>query len=345
MPELELIVAAYLAMGLVFYALLGGADFGAGVWEFNTALWSSDEESDKESAKESDFIHKALGPVWEANHVWLIFVFVILWSAFPIAFAAASRALWLPLMLALAGIVFRGAAFAFRAGSIGAPEQRRIWNALFALGSAAAPFFLGAAGGALASGSLPIRADGGFDGNYLSSWITPLALYAGFFCVAACSYLAALYLAREADLQGLDAARELWRRRSLATGAWVGALALAGLPMMATSAPTLWEGFAGRAWPLAFASMAGGFASLWATWRRAHRAAIGGAAVAVGAVLAGWALAQYPMLAPPTISIYNAHAPEAMLRAVVWIVPLGMAMVAPSLWLLFSLFKSAPPRA
>src|SRR5438552_804125 len=139
---IETTAVVMIGLGITLYAVLGGADFGAGVWEFNTALRASE--------RERRLIERAIGPVWEANHVWLIFVIVSMFSSFPTAFVALSRALWLPLLLALVGIVFRGAAFAFRSHAVAAARQQEVWGAVFALASTAAPFFLGAAVGAVA---------------------------------------------------------------------------------------------------------------------------------------------------------------------------------------------------
>ena len=133
---IDLILLGIVVLALTLYAVLGGADFGAGVWEFNTALQSSEQER--------SLIYRVIGPVWEANHVWLIFVIVAMFSAFPPAFAGICRALWLPLLLALTGIVFRGAAYAFRVQLLDSQRQAaRFGNAVFALASTAAPFFLG----------------------------------------------------------------------------------------------------------------------------------------------------------------------------------------------------------
>ena len=179
-----------LLTALTLYAILGGADFGAGVWEFTTALQSSE--------KERQHIYKAIGPVWEANHVWLIFVLVILMNGFPVAFAALSRALWLPLLLALCGIVFRGAGYAFRSYTRGPQRERTMWEAVFAIASTATPLFLGASAGAIASGKLAITVSGEYEANYLTGWMSSLTVFTGFYSTGMCAYLSAVYLTREA---------------------------------------------------------------------------------------------------------------------------------------------------
>lgn len=327
----EVIIAVILWLALTLYVLLGGADFGAGIWEVNLAFQASE--------KERALLQRAIGPVWEANHVWLIFVLVLLANAFPPAFAALSRALWLPLLLALVGIVFRGAAFAFRAYAVGAVRQQVGWGVAFALASTAAPFFLGAAVGAAASGNLAVTPRGGFAGNYLIDWISPLALFNGFFTVGMCAYLAAVYLAREASQGGEAQLANLWRQRALATGVWMGVLALTGLVFLITETPRLWQCFQERAWPLVLVSLVTGFASLGALWRRHYTAAVAGVATTVATVLGGWGVAQYPFLILPAITIQEAKAPKAVLWAMIGGIGVGTVLLLPSLAWLFAIFK------
>lgn len=327
----EIVILVMIMVALTLYAILGGADFGAGVWEFNTALQAS--------PKEQRLIYGAMGPVWEANHVWLIFALVGMFGAFPIAFAALCRALWLPLLLALLGIVFRGAGFVFHSYATGAVRQQAAWGAVFALASTATPFFLGACVGAIASGRLAVTARGDFDGHFVSGWISPLAVYSAFFAVAICAYLAAIYLTRDshrADDAGLV---RLWRQRALGSGIWLGILAIAGLALLATDAPDLWANFRGRAAPLVVLSVLGGAFSIWALWMRRFTGASLGAVVAVGSVVWGWGIAQFPMLVPPTISIDVAKAPRAVLQPMIWAIVAGSVLVVPSLGYLLLLFK------
>ncbi|MBI3838522.1 MAG: cytochrome d ubiquinol oxidase subunit II [Planctomycetia bacterium] len=329
-PEMILLVVVFGALTL--YSLLGGADFGAGVWEVNAAVRSSD--------RERAMLYAAIGPVWEANHVWLILVLVAMFGAFPVAFAGVCRALWLPLLLALAGIVFRGVGFAFRSYTAGAVRQQVAWDALFAMGSTAAPFFLGASVGALASGKLAIRSDGGFEGNYLTGWMASLALFTGFLVVGMCAYLSSVYLAREASLRRDRELVLLWRRRALATGALMGVLALAGVVLVATGAPLLWQGFRLRSWPLVGGSIVAGFSSLYSLAVERYRTAVVGAALAVSTVIWGWGIAQFPLIVPPTITVDNAKAPANILWLIVATVGIGALLLFPALGYLFYLFKT-----
>lgn len=323
-----------LIVSLALYALLGGADFGAGIWEFNTALGAP--------KRERELLYRAIGPVWEANHVWLIFALVVAFTAFPPAFAAFCRALWLPLLLALLGIVFRGSAFAFRA-SLAPDGSPRRWEALFAVASTAAPFFLGASAWAVASGRLLVTPAGDFIGDPLAGWVNGMSIFGGFFAVATCSYLAAVYLARDAHLEKDEDLTALWRRRALATGAWMGVLSAAGLALVAKSAPHLWEGFRGRATPLVVLSAAGGLVSLIAMGARRYTVAVLGAGAAVSGVVLGWGVAQYPAILPPTITIEAARAPQRVMLATAWSIAGGTLLLVPSVALLFILFKGKRP--
>lgn len=330
----ETLVLGVLVLAVTLYALLGGADFGAGVWELATGL--------RAGSKERALSYRAIGPVWEANHVWLIFLLVGLWTAFPPAFAALCRALWLPLFLALAGIVFRGAAYAFRSAAEGR-EQRQRWEAVFALASTLTPLFLGAAAGALARGDLGLAADGSFDGSTLTGWVSATAVFAGLFAVATCGYLAAVYLVREATLAGEDELAELWRRRALGAGVAMGALSWIGLAVVAFDADRLWAAFRARALPLVVLAGAGGVGSLAALARRRAGLAVAGAGLAVTAVIGGWAVAQHPLLVPP-LTIEATKAPDVVLWTMVWFVAGGLVLLVPALGTLFWLFKTAPNR-
>jgi cytochrome d ubiquinol oxidase subunit II len=331
----EMLVLGVMAGGLTLYALLGGADFGAGVWEFNTAMRAPE--------KERALIYRAIGPVWEANHVWLIFVLVALFSAFPVAFAALSRALWVPLLLALVGIVFRGVGFAFRSYAADSVREKAFWGAVFALASTAAPFFLGAAAGAIASGRLEVTENGEFRGHHLLGWISPVSIFCAFFAVGICAYLAATYLTREARLAGDPALADLWRRRALGTGIWMGILSAGGLGIIAADAPDLWEGFRTRAWPAVVASFIGGNFSIWALWRRRFTGAAFGAAAAAGSIVLGWCLAQYPAIVPPAITVQSAAAPREVLWILLAAIGAGALLVIPSFVLLLQLFKGKRP--
>ena len=317
---------------LTFYATLGGADFGAGVWEFTTALQSTEQER--------RHIYRAIGPVWEANHVWLIFVLVILLNGFPGAFGTLSRTLWCPLLLALCGIVFRGASYVFRSYTLGPPRERTLWEAVFAVASTGTPLFLGAAAGAIASGRLGVAKAGDEPTDYLTGWISSLAVFTSFYSVGMCAYLAAVYLTREAHLEHDESLQRLWRQRSLSTGLWMGILSFGGLMMVWLEAPQLAQKLLSHGWPLIVLSLVCGIGSLVETWRARYTRSVVAASGAVAAVLWGWGVAQYPVLVPPDITADTVKAPDNVLWMMLAVIALGAVLLLPALAYLFVLFKS-----
>lgn len=328
----EIIVLLLVLVALSFYTMFGGADFGVGVWQFNLALRIPPDER--------ALMHAAIGPVWEANHVWLIFAIVLLLNAFPAALAAASQALWVPLLLALVGIIFRGAAFAFRSYSEGLPDQQFAWEVVFALASTMAPFFLGAAAGTVASGGIVLDAAGRYQGNSLTDWMTPLSWYMAFFTVGMCAYASAVLLTGEGYRAKKAALVERWRSRSLVVGVIVGAMAAGGLFVVRYYATHLWEGLMGYAAPAVWLSMAGGFVSLVALWRRQYILAAAGVFFAECSVVLAWGIAQYPYLIPNSMTIADAAVPANVLIAMIVCAVGGMALLTPALVYLFIIFKT-----
>ena len=317
-------------LGLTLYVLLGGADFGGGVWD----LFASGGRAEDQRR----LIAAAIGPVWEANHVWLIFVLTGLLSAFPAVFADLSIALYLPFSLALVGIVLRGSAFAFR--SHGEPESawQRAWTRVFGIASLITPFMLGAAAASIASGRIRV-VGGAVRADLVGAWTSPLSLFAGLFAVAICAYLAATYLTVEAMQRGERALEDDFRARSLVTGAVAGGLALIGLLLVRTEAPVLWDGMLDAGMAFAVLSALGGVVSLVAVWQRRYRLARAGAVVAVSSVLFGWGVSQWPYLIVPDVTVADAAAPEAALRVIAIGFGIGGLLLAPSLYLLFRIFK------
>lgn len=327
----EIIVLLLILLALSIYAMFGGADFGVGVWQINLAM--------RVPAEERVLMLAAIGPVWEANHVWLIFAIVLLLNAFPAALAAASQALWVPLLLAALGIIFRGAAFAFRSYSIGAPDEQYGWEVVFSLASTMAPFFLGAAAGVVASGEIVLDANGRYQGNSLVDWMTPLAWYMGFFTVGMCVYASAVLLTGEGFRAQKVALTDRWRRRSLLMGLVVGGMAVAGLFVVRAYAPHLWDGLRGYAAPVVVLSMLGGFLSLVAMWRRQYLLAAAGVFFAEFSVVLAWGVSQYPYLIPTSMTIADAAAPRNVLIAMIVCALGGMALLTPALAYLFVIFK------
>ena len=330
----ELIVSGILLIAITLYTILGGADFGAGVWEFNTAMRSS--------KKERDLLYRAIGPVWEVNHVWLIFAIVLMFSAFPVAFAALSRALWIPLLLALLGIFARSIGFAFRAYAAGAVRQQAIFGAVFAFASTSTPFFFGACAGAIAGG-LDVDADGKFHGDYLTGWITPLSVFCSFYAVGLCAYISALFMSCEALAIEDDELTAIWRRRALIMGVILGAFSTVGLVIVANYAPDLWAGFLSSSLPLVAISAVTGFASMLCVWKARYQIAAGAAALTVACVILGWGLAQYPLIVPPAIDVQSSKGPDSVLWAMIIAIAAGAIVLVPALGWLFYLFKGQHP--
>ena len=325
----EDLLLTILLTALTLYAVLGGADFGAGVWEFTSALQSSD--------RERQHIYKAIGPVWEANHVWLIFVLVILLNGFPAALAALGRGLWLPLLLTLCGILFRGSAYIFRSYGRGPTREILLWEAIFAIASTATPLFLGAAAGAIASGRMT-SGDNSTSAS-MAGWISGLSVFTGFYSVGMCAYLSAVFLTREAALVHDPALTALWRQRALSTGLWMGILSFGGLVMVAIESPRLTEGFMTRGWPLVIASLVCGIGSLVEVGRLNCTRATVASAGAVACVIWGWGISQYPVIIPPSIDAQSAKAPDNVLWAMLIVIATGGILLLPALGYLFVLFK------
>ena len=327
----EMIVLSILAMALTLYVILGGADFGAGIWEFRQLL-RTDE-------RERNLLYQAIGPVWETNHVWLIFILVLLFGAFPKAFAALTQALFVPLSLGLLGIVFRGAAYAFRSPLKHEPEKQRPWVILFAWASALAPFFLGCAAGAVAMAQLSFDDQGNFQGSYAWDWISPFSIFIGLFTVGLCAYNAAAFMVREARMQQQADLVRLWRGRALAVGVSMGGFALAGIGLASQASEFLWEGIGQRAWPLVALSVLTGFLSLVTIYRARDGATVLLTSLTTATVVLGWLVAQYPYLLPPAWKVDEAASPPDVLYIMIGVTAVGALLLVPAIWLLFKIFK------
>lgn len=318
MSQAEL-VAAILWLALTAYAVLAGADFGGGVWDLLA--------TGPRAAGQRRAVAEAMGPVWEANHVWLIFMIVGLFTAFPSAFATLSLDLYVPFTIALIGIVLRGAAFAFRAHGREAVGGASGWGLAFGAASVVAPFAMAMGLAAVASGS-PDR------------WATPFGVLLGAFAVALCAYLAATYLTVETEGTPLEAD---FRRRAMASGLVSGVLALTCLALAPSAAPSLAHALLGRGLPLMVLALLNGPIALAAVWFSRPRIARVAVAGQVVLVLWAWALGQWPYLIPPHVTIQEAAAPASTLTAVLVVTVVGMAFLLPSLWLLFRVFKARNP--
>jgi cytochrome bd ubiquinol oxidase subunit II len=314
---------AFILAGMAAYTVLAGADFGAGLWSLLTIgpLGGPGGQRIRDQARH------AMGPVWEANHVWLIFVLVVCWTAYPVAFGSISSTLAAPLLIAAIGIIFRGAAYALR----GVADESRAAENLFAVSSVLTPFALGTMVGAIATGRVPV---GNAAGNLVTSWLNPASVLTGVLAVAFSGYLAAVFLAADSVRYAEPGLAAAFRRRALAAGAASGALAVAGLLVFRRSGLDLTHG---AALVLVCLSAVGGLATLALCWRSAFELARATAALAVTAVVAGWAAAQAPRFLPG-LTVTQAAAGRTTLVALIIAVTGGAIILVPSLALLFTLF-------
>lgn len=328
--SLAVAVAVALFAGVLVYAVLGGADFGSGFWD----LTAGDAHR---GGRLRVLIDHSIGPVWEANHVWLIYVLVVWWTAFPRTFAAVTTTLLWPLLFALLGIVLRGASFAFRkfAGSL---AQARLFGAVFAGSSLITPFFLGAVAGAIASGRIPAAGQG----DPWRSWLHATSLFGGLIAVGTCAFLAGVFLTAEAGRSGDAALAERLRVRVLAVGAVTGVVVLAALVPVRADAPTLADGLLGRGLPLVALSAACGVLTLVLVGRRRYAPARVAAVGAVGSVVLGWGVAQYPWLLVDQVRIVDAAGAPATLAGLLVVVALAVLVVLPAFGYLLWLTQQDP---
>jgi cytochrome d ubiquinol oxidase subunit II len=337
-----ILLGAAMMGSLVLYALFGGADFGGGVWHLLAG-------GGPRAARRRALIAEAIAPVWEANHVWLILVVVVLFTGFPTAFAEISTRLHAPLLALLLAIVARGAAFAFRSATGDRPMEERRFGAAFAVASVAAPVLLGMIVGALASGRLlPVTGDAPAPSlSWRGPWLSPFAVSTGLFTLALFSFLAAVYLTVDASRDaGTDAARaeleEDFRRRAIASGVLCGALALATFLLAGEGAPLVRRGLTARgwSWPLHAATAVAALTALGALVRRRFRLARLAAASQVALVVLGWGASQYPFIITPAVTLQSASAPAATQRLLLLALAIGAIVLFPSLRLLLRVFKS-----
>jgi cytochrome bd ubiquinol oxidase subunit II len=317
--------AAILWVGATFYALFGGADFGGGVWDL---VAGGPERGERPRA----LIQRSLTPVWEANHVWLIFVLVVLWTAFPQAFSAIFTTLYVPLALAALGIVLRGCGFAFRK-SIEGLQGRRAAGATFAISSFLTPFFMGTVVGAIAAGNVPAEGSG----DAFSTWLQPLPLLVGALFVATSAYLAAVFLVGDARRQEDEEMERYFERRALVAAVVAGALAVAGIFALHSEARYVFDRLTSQGLPLVILSLVCGAALLVVLLRGARRPLRPLSAGAVVAVIWGWGVAQFPYLLPTSLRIDQAAAPDPTMTIIFIVFVIAAILVLPSLGLLYTL--------
>ncbi len=324
-------IAGVIMVALTFYVLFAGADFGGGVWDFFA-------RGDRAKAQR-DLISHALAPIWEANHVWLILVIVLLFTCFPLAFATIAIALHIPLTLMLIGIVLRGSAFIFRSYGSDADAAQQRWGRVFAIASIITPVLLGMCVGAVATGGIgQATFEGSFVEHFVDPWLTLFGFGVGLLALALFSFLAAVYLTVETHGTELQ---EDFRTRALWAAGAVFVIAFGVLALSWNGAPMVRHALMAGPWALPFHIITGiaAIAAIAALWTRHYRLARLAAAAQVTFILWGWAAAQYPYLLPPTLTIDASAAPARTLALVLWALAAGACVLFPSLFYLFRIFK------
>ena len=335
MPELTLadLVAVLLALSLNAYVLLGGADFGGGVWDM--LAWGPRRDRQRE------VIAHAIGPIWEANHVWLILAIVLAFTCFSPMFARIMTVLHIPVSLMLVGIVLRGSAFTFRTYDDEHDAAQRRWGRIFSSASVLTPVLLGVCIGAVASGRVVAPSQGGFAERFVEPWLTPFAFGVGMLTLALFAFLAAVFLTMETRDPELV---EDFRRNAL--GAGVAVFLAAGLVLLLSfrQAPLMTAGLVGSTWalPLHIATGLSAIAVFAALWLRRFALARILAGLQVSCIFWGWTASQYPYLVPPDLTIEGSAAPPVTLKITLWALAGGTLVLAPSLIYLFRVFKSGP---
>jgi cytochrome d ubiquinol oxidase subunit II len=330
------LAAGLVVLGLLAYAVLAGADFGGGIWDLFATGPRKEEQRDA--------INHAMGPVWEANHVWLIFVIVLLFTCFPYGYSPLVTALFIPLHLALLGIMLRGAAFVFRnyrrkkATLPGEHLHTPVWQTVFGVSSTITPVLLGAAFGCLTSGAVRVK-EGAVHLSAALPWLTPYAIGCGLLALATCAYLAAVYLCVETGGE----LREDFRRRAIVGGTATAALAATVLLLAYFEARWFFDRLlSAGTLPVVIAGLASFGLSAWAVFTRRYTLARVFAAGEIALLLLGWAAAQYPFLVYPDLRLSDAAGPVTTIRFLVIAAVTGMAVLVPSLVLLFRVFKGQP---
>ncbi|MEU2623393.1 cytochrome d ubiquinol oxidase subunit II [Streptomyces sp. NPDC007157] len=319
------LTAVVLFVGVIAYALFGGADYGAGFWDLAAG-------GRRHGRSVRELINLSISPVWEANHTWLVFILVMIWTGFPQAYTAITTTLYIPLGLAALGIVARGAGFAFRHALAGGRGEA-VAGVAFASSSVLTPFFFGAVAGGIASGRVPAAGHG----DPLSSWLNPTSVLGGVLAVTVCAYLAAVFLTGQAQRRAQSSLETAFRHRAFGTGIVAGLVALAGVFILRADAPRLFHQLSRVGAPLLAVSAVCGLAALVLLRKGSPPVVRTLAAVAIAAVVAGWGVAQYPYLLGTHLTIQQAASPSATLWQLFVVSCVAAVLVAPSLLLLYIL--------
>ena len=331
--SIALITLALVWLGFITYVVLGGADFGSGVWD----LFASGPTA----RQQHQFISHVLGPVWEADHVWLIFLLVGLMNVFPVAFATFMSTLFIPLTIALLGIVLRGSGFIFRTHALLAEGlSARIWSRVFSMSSVITPFFLGISAASVAGGR--IHLSGVTTSDLLFGWVTPFGVAVGIMAVLQCATLAAVYLTAEAHNRYEKRFVASYRRKALISCVLVSILGLVCITLSASEAPWLWNGLLTHALPFVTGTVLTGTLVLVTLLMRHYRLASLFVVLETALMLISWGVSQYPYIIPPVLTIQQAANTSQLSMIILIVMIIGMLLVLPALFFLFKVFKWTP---
>ena len=328
----DVLLGGAMLAAAVLYVLTGGADYGGGVWD----LFARGPRR----AEQRALVEEAIAPVWEANHVWLIALIVILFSGFPLAFALVSTALHIPLTLVLLGIVARGAAFTFRAYDSRDDRVQRRWGLVFSVASVITPVMLGVVVGSLSTGGIEVT-DRQVTSGFFQPWATGVFPWmVGLLTLSLFAYVAAVYLTVEAEEQDRELTEDFRRRALVSAGVATAAAAVTFL-LSADGAPLLWRGLTEASWSLALFAVTAGLAAgaAWLLWKRRYRLARLAAAGQVAFVVLGWGAAQHPYLLADAVTLAEASAPSNVQLAIFVVLCVGGIPLGLALRLLFRIFK------
>jgi cytochrome bd ubiquinol oxidase subunit II len=323
-------VAVLIWLSMITFATLGGADFGGGIW--NILFFGPKTQEARK------LIRGAVGPVWEANNVWLIYLVVGLYVSFPIVAATLANALFIPLTLALIGFVLRGAAFAFRTNFSQVVTVKTVWGSAFGAASLITPFLFGACAAAVASGQLRVP-NGQTPVGLWHAWLTPFAITVGIIALAVCATIAAVFLTVEAERINHKDLMKAFRFRALIAGGVTALLGLLALSLASREAPPIWQGILNHGWWAVAITMLIGIATAGALFFRRYRLARILVVMDVIAFLGTWGIAQLPYILPPDLTVPQAASPPTTLRDFFYSALVGTLVLLPSLWFLFHVFK------
>jgi cytochrome d ubiquinol oxidase subunit II len=323
-------IALLLWIAIIIYATLEGADFGGGIWDF-FALGAKGEGI-------RTLTKEAIGPVWEANNVWLTYLVVGLFTAFPIVAQLLTTALFIPFVLILIGIVLRGSSFVFRSFSTHTRALSAVWGRVFSTSSIITPFLFGTIAATVASGKLHMT-NGRMPVGLVAAWLTPFTIVMGLMGLALCATIAAVYLTVEAQGREKPELMEAFRLRGFIASAALAVLGIVGLILAPAEAPILWHGLLDHAlWAIAIA-IGLGIAMVGMLFYRRYRWARLLVILETGAIIGTWGLAQLPYIVPPDLTISGAASPPTTLTELFICTLVGMLMLIPALWFLFHVFK------